>query len=325
MTDAEEYKKKQRRLTPPVYNENRGKELPIPKLIDEDAENFEEGPVDADGGIASEIRAHDGNRDGAQSGSHEEERVVDTAEMQFEGIDVHDENHEHIDQHVNGDGEAQSDSHDEESAVDTAEMHFGEIEVHDENHEHISRHLNDDGGAQSGGHAEEHVVNTAEIHFEGIVVHHENYEQIGEHVVQHESMITDDEEENEISVEHSIGGELDPLGIRKEIQLFNEDIDNNGILAANTFLVDEFDEDVKMYYEIKNSFKPIQSNLQLKQNDAFSATMPFDFGVSKCFVPLIVMSSCIDFFLLYNRRTKIDTTTLGAIRSAFLRNISILC
>lgn len=74
----------------------------------------------------------------------------------------------------------------------------------------------------------------------------------------------------------------DPLSIKTEtVGVFNQQIEDALVANLDAHVVDYYDDDVKMYYENTNAFKPSATMLQLKDRDDFSGTLPFEIAVRK--------------------------------------------
>lgn len=182
--------------------------------------------------------------------------------------EVHDEDSD--DNHIEEYGE----EHAEEDADN--ETHAGDDEYVEVNIEHVQAHE-----VHDEDHDDDHDIEANVEHQEAHGGSQSNENHVEDHGDDECVFNEDSSDEEPVDIEPNTCSVQDPLSIKTEaVELFNTDIDNDEILAATTFKIDEFDEDVVMYYEDKNAFKPSRSHLQLKQSDPFSATLPFDIAVS---------------------------------------------
>lgn len=217
------YKNKQRRVTPPVYNENRLVEAPIPDIF----QHHDVVPLVAE----ALVDEHQNHNDDEDERHENNEPLIQVATVENEN----ESNVEQFgEQNVNG----------------TVELVEVPASLNERNEEFVEQSFDND--------------NDPEGENNDLLTQFENYEPLME--------IAQVADENESDTDNC----MDPLDIKIDaINLVNQDISNEEIDTLGNFHRETFDDDLEIYFESAESFKPMKSSLQLKKNDQFSGALPY--------------------------------------------------
>lgn len=256
--DAIEYRNRQRRMTPPLYNEARANERPLPQLNHPDLDN----------------------NDGAGHGLHADDDIA------------HEGHNESVDQHIAGPshangamnqsvaGPSHSNGATDHDSINGTTHHTHEVLVegpngHDSNELEITEEnpllepiINDDGLTDQGS------INGTTHHIHEVLV----------------------EETNGLALNELEMKEEDPL-----LEPINDDLQEIEEMKKLTeYHCEVIDDDMTIFFESEQAFKPKATTLQFKSNDVFSGSIPYRVNVSNHY--LYNITTNVNWFYLCNPR-----------------------
>lgn len=247
--DAVKYAKIQRRQTPPLYNPARAREQPIPIITQP--------------GISSPLVGTNNNDRQASTLNFDDDSEPDD---DFQGnapilveVQVHGQS--------NNNGNASDTSNQDRSSTSTSLNNVDENSSLISSAEEVVDPLAVNDDLQSSSPVLVEVQADDQSYYNGNTSFEKNQDPLNN--VDENGLLISSAEEN-----------VDPLGMKTEA-INNHSIDADEELDnLATVQIEVLEDDIVVTYDDKKLFKPIQSQLQMKRNDSFSGSQPFEEDVS---------------------------------------------